>query len=58
MRFHKGHPKNMLSREEFVELFRMNAGQYYSAPTVEKLIDFVLNIEKVENMAAFGELLK
>ena len=58
MRFHKGHPKNMLSREEFVELFRMNAGQYYSAPTVEKLIDFVLNIEKVENIAAFGELLK
>ena len=58
MRYHKGHPKNMLSREEFIELFRMNAGRYYSDETIEKLIDFVLNIENVENMAAFGELLK
>ena len=58
MRYHKGHPKNMLTREEFVALFRMNAGQYYSQETVEKLIDFVLNLENVEDMASFGELLK
>ena len=58
MRYHKGHPKNMLTREEFVELFRMNAGQYYSTETVEKLIDFVLKLEDVEDMASFGDLLK
>lgn len=58
MRYHKGHPKNMLTRDEFVELFRMNAGQYYDEQTVEALIDFVLNIENVEDMASFGDLLK
>ena len=58
MRYHKGHPKNMLTRDEFLELFRMNAGQYYSKETVEKLIDYVMNIENVEDMASFGDLLK
>ena len=58
MRYHKGHPKNMLTRDEFLELFRMNAGQYYSQETVEKLIDYVMNIENVEDMASFGDLLK
>ena len=56
MRYHKGHPKNPLTREEFVELFRLNAGQYYSEEKVNKMIDFVLNIENVTDMASIGEL--
>ncbi len=56
MRYHKGHPKNMLTREEFVDLFRLNAGQYYSSEKVQQMVDFVLNIEQVEDMAAIGRL--
>lgn len=56
MRYHKGHPKNMLTREEFIDLFRLNVGQYYSQDKAQKMIDFILNVEKVEDMACVGQL--
>ena len=58
MRYHKGHPKNMLTREEFCEIYRRNAAIVLPENNVEKLLDFVLNIENVEDVASFGELLK
>ena len=58
MRYHKGHPKNMLTREEFCEIYRRNAAIVLPEDNVEKLLDFVLNIENVEDVASFGELLK
>lgn len=56
MRYHKGHPKNMLTRDEFIDLFRLNAGQYCSGEKVQKMIDFVMNVEKVEDMASISEI--
>ncbi|NCB62993.1 MAG: MmgE/PrpD family protein [Clostridia bacterium] len=55
---HKGHPLNMLTRDEFCELFRLNAGVALPPDKVEKLMNFVLNVETVEDMASFGDLLR
>ncbi len=55
---HKGHPLNMLTRDEFCDLFRTETSGVLSPETTEKLIDYILNIEKVEDMSGFGEMLK
>jgi 2-methylcitrate dehydratase PrpD len=54
---HKGHPDDMLTREEFVELFRLNASVVFPAERVDALVDFVLNIES-RNLSEFGALLQ
>lgn len=54
---HKGHPLDMLSREEFCDLFRREASFALTPQQTEKIIDFVLNLEKVEDMSAIHELL-
>ncbi|SHJ79770.1 MmgE/PrpD family protein [Hespellia stercorisuis] len=56
-RTHKGHPLDMLSREEFCDLFRREASFALTPQQTEKVIDFVLNIEKAEDMSAIHELL-
>ena len=55
---HKGHPKDMLSREEFCELFKHNALAAVSAEKADALIDYILNIEKQEDFSNFGLLLR
>lgn len=57
-RTHKGHPQDMLSREEFCDLFRREASFALSPERIEKIIDFVLNLEQVEDMSVFHELIK
>lgn len=56
-RTHKGHPLDMLTREEFCDLFRREASFAVTPEQAEKLIDFVLNIENVEDMSVIHELL-
>ncbi len=54
---HKGHPADMLSREEFKELFRREASFALSPERTEALIDFIVNLEKVDDMASFHKLI-
>lgn len=56
-RTHKGHPLDMLSREEFCELFRREASFALTPEQTEKIIDFVLNIDKVDDVSKIHELL-
>lgn len=56
-RTHKGHPQDMLSREEFCDLFRREASFSLSPERIEKVIDFVLNLEKAEDMSVFHDLI-
>lgn len=56
-RTHKGHPLDMLSREEFCDLFRREASFALTPAQTEKVIDFVLNIENVEDMSQIHDLL-
>ncbi|MCM1148731.1 MAG: MmgE/PrpD family protein [Butyricicoccus sp.] len=55
---HKGHPDNMLSRQEFCDLFINNATFTLSEEKARKLMDFILNVEDAEDMSAIGELFK
>ncbi len=50
---HKGHPADMLSREEFQELFRREASFALSAERTEALIDFIGNLDQVDDMSSF-----
>lgn len=58
MSAHKGHPLNMLTRDEFCELFRIETRQALSPEAAEKMIDFILHVEDVEDMSVFSQLLK
>ena len=52
----KGHPDNMLTREEFCDLFMNNATFVMPEEKAKKLMDFILDLENVEDMAAIGQL--
>lgn len=56
-RTHKGHPLDMLTREEFCGLFRREASFAMTPEQTEKVINFVLNLEKAEDMSEIHELL-
>lgn len=56
MSHHKGHPDNMLTREEFCNLFMNNATFAMSEEKAKALMNFILNIENEEDIAAIGEL--
>lgn len=58
MSAHKGHPANMLTKEEFCEMFRLETQDVLSREATEKMMDFILNIEKIEDMSMFSQLLK
>lgn len=58
MSAHKGHPSNMLTKEEFCELFRWETQGILSDEKAEMVVDFILNIENVEDMSVFSEVLK
>jgi len=53
---HKGHPDNMLTREEFCEIFMNNAKVVMSEEKAKALMEFILDLENQEDMAAIGEL--
>lgn len=57
-RTHKGHPADMLTCEEFCDLFRREASFALQEEKVERIIQFVMNLEQVEDMSAINELLK
>ena len=50
---HKGHPADMLSREEFQDLFRREASFALSAERTEALIDFIGSLDQVHDMSSF-----
>ena len=54
---HPGHPDNMMSREEFVERFRIQAAPVLQGERMEKAIETLCSIEKVEDIASLADLL-
>ncbi|MDR1358377.1 MAG: MmgE/PrpD family protein [Coriobacteriales bacterium] len=54
---HKGHPDDMLNRDEFTALFRLNASKVFDAEHTEKLIAYFLNMEH-RTGAELGALLR
>ncbi|MEZ3433325.1 MAG: MmgE/PrpD family protein [Lachnospiraceae bacterium] len=54
---HKGHPLDMLTREEFCGLFRREASFAMTSEQAERLIDFVLNLENIEDVSEIHNLL-
>ena len=54
---HPGHPKNMMTREQFVERFRVQATPALQGEKLEKAIEVLCNIENCEDIAALGSLL-
>ena len=54
---HPGHPKNMMTREQFVERFRVQAAPVLQGEKLEKAIEVLCNIENYEDIAALGSLL-
>lgn len=54
---HPGHPANMMTREEFVERFRIQAAPALQGDCLEKAIEVLCNIETVDDIAAVSELL-
>jgi 2-methylcitrate dehydratase PrpD len=55
---HKGHPDNMLTREEFSDLFRRNASVVFSPERAERILDYVLHIDEKKDLSGFGALLQ
>ena len=54
---HPGHPKNMMTREQFVERFRVQAAPVLQGEKLEKAIEVLCNIENCEDIAELGSLL-
>lgn len=55
---HKGHPDDMFSRQEFCELFMNNAQFAMSEDKAERLMNFILDLENIDDMSRIGELFK
>ena len=54
---HPGHPANMMSREEFIERFRIQASPVLQGEKLEKAIEMLCNIEQVEDIASVSDML-
>jgi len=52
---HKGHPDNMFDREEFCELFMNNAVSSLGETRAKQLMDFILNIEKMDDISKISD---
>lgn len=57
LRYPKGHPRNNFNLEECCNTFRMCCKPFMSEEKIEKLINTVLNLENVDNMRPFAEML-
>lgn len=54
---HPGHPANMMTRQEFVERFRIQADPVLKGERMEEAIDALLNIEKCTDIAELSWIL-
>ena len=54
---HPGHPKNMMSRQEFSDRFRIQAAPALKGEKLEKALETLCNIESVEDIASLAGLL-
>lgn len=54
---HPGHPANMMSREEFVERFRIQAAPVLQGEALESAIETLCSIENVADIASLAGLL-
>lgn len=54
---HPGHPRNMMSCEEIVGRFRIQASPVLQGEKLEKAIRMITNIEAVEDIASLADLL-
>ena len=54
---HPGHPKNMMTREQFVERFRVQAAPVLQGERLEQAIKALCSIEDAEDIAALADLL-
>ena len=57
MSYHPGHPRNMMSREQFVERFRVQAAPVLQGERLEKAINLLCSIENVEDIASIADAL-
>lgn len=55
---HPGHPKNMMSREEIIDRFRIQAVSALGEEKLERVITLLCNIEFAEDLSEIAELLK
>ncbi|MCI6256424.1 MAG: MmgE/PrpD family protein [Clostridiales bacterium] len=54
---HPGHPKNMMTREEFVDRFRIQAAPVLQGERLEEVIKMLCSIECVDDVAAVSDML-
>ena len=55
---HPGHPSNMMTREEFSDRFRLQAGFAIDDPDkIERAVKLLCNIEQVEDIATISDIL-
>lgn len=54
---HPGHPANMMTREEFIERFRIQAAPVLSGEQMERAIETICNIEHCADIASLSGLL-
>ncbi len=54
---HPGHPANMMTREQFVDRFRIQASPVLSGEKLERAIDALCNIENCEDISTLSEFL-
>lgn len=54
---HPGHPHNMMSREQFANRFRIQAGAVLQGERLEKALEAICDIENVEDVAVLAGLL-
>jgi len=54
---HKGHPANMFTWEEICNLFRQETASVYTPAEAQKMIEYVMNIENMEDLSGFNQLL-
>ena len=54
---HPGHPANMMSRDEFVARFCIQASPVLEGEKLQKALDVLCNIENMEDIADLSNLL-
>ena len=57
MQYQLGHPRNMMSREQFVERFRIQAAPAIQGEKMERAIDAICNIERYDDISPLSTLL-
>lgn len=54
---HPGHPYNMMTRKEFVDRFRVQAGAALGEEKTERAINIICNLEKYDDIADLSDIL-